>query len=480
MKQIVPIFPEREMPCFLVKKAFPKAFCESIIETHKPFFRKADTHYPTSYRNNERQIKQDEQLSAALFAEIKTHIPERLQTKGIGQYEKGEWKLSGLNEKMRVCRYLPNQYFNKHLDGVHHVSPTVQSKLTFMIYLNGAEDFEGGKTLFFNSKEDDTVIASYIPEQGDLIIFDHNLWHSGDIVTSGEKYILRSDILYQKTDAPDVPQKAFCAEGHLGYIWSSGQLGDYMLTAGRDRKIKTWTLSGQKQAESIAHENSIVQLLALEDTMLLSASRDYTIKIWQVEAGQLQQRCKIKAHQGVVLCLCADGQGGFYSGGADGYIRQWNSAGELQQEIKAHDNWVWSLALQGKTLLSISENGELKQWSAGKEMQCRKFDCPLTAITGTDRQIIIGTFEGSIKVLTKDLEIKQTVRAHKGIIRRIKTTDQYLLTASEDGFVKVWDKGRLKAIAAFQHRNFVQDILPLKDSIISVAYDGQILKNKMP
>jgi hypothetical protein len=69
-----------------------------------------------------------------------------------------------------------------------------------MIYLNCTTEFKGGRTLFFRTKETDEICASYIPKQGHLIVFDHNIWHEGQILKQGEKFVLRDDILYSKKD----------------------------------------------------------------------------------------------------------------------------------------------------------------------------------------------------------------------------------------------------------------------------------------
>ncbi len=203
MNQIKDILPKRKEICLLVPNAFSEELCDEIIKAHKGDFEPANLNYPTSYRNNERQVKNDKAFADLLFEEIKKHIPGEIEIEGISRLEQGVWTLKSLNERIRICRYSEGQYFNKHLDGVHYRSEWLQSKLTFMIYLNGGnEEFEGGRTLFFSSKENDEVIGHYEPSKGDLIIFDHNLWHSGEAIKKGEKYILRSDILYEKSKKP--------------------------------------------------------------------------------------------------------------------------------------------------------------------------------------------------------------------------------------------------------------------------------------
>ena len=71
-----------------------------------------------------------------------------------------------------------------------------------MIYLN--DDFEGGATRFF--KEDqphycpgdpDKVIYSFRPTVGDALVFNSCITHDGAKLSQGEKYILRSEVMYR-------------------------------------------------------------------------------------------------------------------------------------------------------------------------------------------------------------------------------------------------------------------------------------------
>jgi len=93
------------------------------------------------------------------------------------------------------------QRFVRHYDGYEYGSMVYtkdenkpQAKLTFLVYLNN--EFEGGKTTFFNSKGKE--ILAVTPEPGMGLVYTQKLLHEGSIVTSGKKYVLRSDILFSK------------------------------------------------------------------------------------------------------------------------------------------------------------------------------------------------------------------------------------------------------------------------------------------
>jgi hypothetical protein len=69
-----------------------------------------------------------------------------------------------------------------------HVNSHGAGIFAIEIFLN--DNFEGGNT--------DFVWESVKPSQGSALVFPHRFHHQGSVVTSGVKYILRTDVLYTK------------------------------------------------------------------------------------------------------------------------------------------------------------------------------------------------------------------------------------------------------------------------------------------
>jgi len=80
---------------------------------------RADTDYPPSYRNNDRLVLDDTAMAGALFARLRPLLRQSLEVKGRDR-RRETWRLAGLNERMRFCRYRPGQRFSIHQDGVHN------------------------------------------------------------------------------------------------------------------------------------------------------------------------------------------------------------------------------------------------------------------------------------------------------------------------------------------------------------------------
>jgi hypothetical protein len=270
--EIQNLLPGTGCTCFVIPSLFTMAECEGLLSPKiKQSFQAAIANYPTNYRNNDRFVTDNDELADSLFEKVKHYLPATIEDSSGIKAENGLWQLAGLNSRLRFCRYSANQYFNRHLDGVHYQSASCQSKLTFMVYLNGANDFGGGRTLFYKTKETDEVWASYIPRQGDLIVFGHNIWHEGEVLSAGEKFVLRSDILYTKvvTEQPRLP-----FEGHLGYIWKVLKFDEStILSGGRDKVINAWGLDGTLLQSLKGHNNSILDIEKMDAGTFISCSR---------------------------------------------------------------------------------------------------------------------------------------------------------------------------------------------------------------
>ncbi len=97
----------------------------------------------------------------------------------------------GLNERFRFYRYRAGQFFAPHKDGAFRRDATEESLWTVLIYLTGG--VIGGETRLLRHGVD------IRPEAGTLLAFLHRQPHEGASVLSGEKVVLRTDVMYRLT-----------------------------------------------------------------------------------------------------------------------------------------------------------------------------------------------------------------------------------------------------------------------------------------
>ena len=136
----------------------------------------------TAIRNNDRLIADDPALAQTLWERVQPFVPSPL----FGR------EAIGLNERLRYYRYEPSQTFRPHQDGSFRRDNGEKSQVTFMVYLN--DGFGGGATRFdLRYPHGETEV---VPRAGMALLFVHSFRHEGAVVTSGAKYVLRSDVMY--------------------------------------------------------------------------------------------------------------------------------------------------------------------------------------------------------------------------------------------------------------------------------------------
>jgi prolyl 4-hydroxylase len=129
-------------------------------------------------RNNTRVMWDDAGEADALVARVAPSVPARL----MGM------TLAGGNPRIRIYRYSPGEQHGAHWDTVVQLEGGVCSLVTLVFYLN--DDFRGGETDF---PELDQRIT---PRRGRALLFQHRILHVASEVIEGNKFVLRTDILY--------------------------------------------------------------------------------------------------------------------------------------------------------------------------------------------------------------------------------------------------------------------------------------------
>lgn len=111
----------------------------------------------------------------------------------------GVKKAVGLNSNIRVYRYRQGTFFGPHYDDdVTNPVSKHKSEYTLLLYLSGTQDgLEGGATSFYLPLSKDKVAVE--PERGMALFHKHGpdcLLHEGEPVKRGEKWILRTDVMF--------------------------------------------------------------------------------------------------------------------------------------------------------------------------------------------------------------------------------------------------------------------------------------------
>lgn len=133
---------------------------------------------------------------------------------------------TGLNPRLRVLKYdaIDKDEFIPHFDATTRVGGKI-SLLTVLLYLNsgGGQDFQGGETCYLTNDvslgqsvhENKTVV---IPQVGSVVIFEHDLYHAGNPLEWGTKYVLRTDVLFDISEEEWEARPIKAAQGKINDV----------------------------------------------------------------------------------------------------------------------------------------------------------------------------------------------------------------------------------------------------------------------
>lgn len=161
-----------------IQSAEQQGFEAALVNTALGQIRVADV------RNNDRLIVDDPDLAQEWWSRCGALFPPGF----------GRWTACGLNERFRFYRYHPGQKFAAHRDGSFQRNANEISWMTLMVYLN--DGYEGGRRRFDVADLDQPL--SVAPQAGMGLAFMHDRLHEGEAVSSGVKYVLRTDVMYRR------------------------------------------------------------------------------------------------------------------------------------------------------------------------------------------------------------------------------------------------------------------------------------------
>lgn len=170
--------------------------------------------------------------------------------------------------------------------------------------------------------------------------------------------------------------------------------GSLLASASRDQSIRIWDVTTGYCVKTIrGHSDWIRDVVpSLDGRWLLTASTDQTARLWDVSSGE--SKCTYLGHEHVVECVAlapppsyphlaamaglkkappASSSAEFLATGSrDKTIKLWDARGSLLKTLVGHDNWVRGLVFHpgGKYLLSVADDKTIRCWDLTQEAKC--------------------------------------------------------------------------------------------------------------
>jgi len=146
--------------------------------------------------------------------------------------------------------------------------------------------------------------------------------------------------------------------------------GDLIATGGGDNCIRLWdSRNVELLGELRGHTDDVHAVAFAADGMLVSTGDDHTVRIWNVS----QRRCLrvLTGHTGTVPAISVSLDGSLIaSASRDNTIRLWDVQTGIERHIlQGHDDDVSGVAFVGEQLVSASYDGTLRWWDV-KSGEC--------------------------------------------------------------------------------------------------------------
>ena len=184
----------------------------------------------------------------------------------------------------------------------------------------------------------------------------------------------------------------FIPSGAAGSL-SSGNL---LVSASRDKTLRIWDSTTGYCVKTIRGHVDWIRSVApsFDGRWLLSAGNDQTARLWDASSGET--KATLLGHEHVIECCCfASPESYEYlatlaglkkappmsssaefvaTGSRDKSIRLWDARGTLIKTLIGHDNWIRGLVFHpgGKYLLSVSDDKTIRCWDLAQEAKCVK------------------------------------------------------------------------------------------------------------
>ncbi|NBF02271.1 hypothetical protein GV819_08190 [Pseudomonas sp. Fl5BN2] len=232
---------------------------------------------------------------------------------------------------------------------------------------------------------------------------------------------------------------------HFGPISGIATFKDiYVATAGYDNQVILWDARTKTPIQRVLHDHLANQCaFNATGTLLVSASSDYTARVWEVPS--LRLKAVLIGHDDDIemAAFSPDGQT-IATSSRDHSIRLFNLDGQTLKILQGHTADVISVcwSADGQTLVSSSDDGSIRRWDANTGQQLETIDLggveTDTVALSREGIIFAGDDEGKISIISHQGTHLQP--AHSAGIKRIIWDDaqRLLISLSYDRSVMLW------------------------------------------
>lgn len=284
--------------------------------------------------------------------------------------------------------------------------------------------------------------------------------------------------------------------GHLGYICALAMTRDGLLVSGsRDNSIRVWDPRSSRPRVELAdvHSNRVWALASVQhngEEKIVSGSWDSTLIVWDPKTWTMEKR--LLGHSDWVTCMAVVGKKHFVSGSSDSTLRVWNTTlFEPDRVLRGHRGHIYAVCASADSLslFSAGMDGFIYVWETKHWRNVQKLkghpECVVRALAWCDQVngLVSGASDGRLRIWQFDKQdeekfvMRQDIEAHTDWVEALCDMSKGRFSSgSRDCTVKIWNaQGSWECLQTIrQHSHWVYALLFERDALISASCDMKI------
>lgn len=238
--------------------------------------------------------------------------------------------------------------------------------------------------------------------------------------------------------------------------------GQRIISASKDHTLKVWNLhTGMVEQTMIGHEDSVTAVVVLDAQHVVSASQDGSLKVWNLQTGTVEQTLEDRNVMVNTIAVLSNNR--IISGSSHDTLKLWNlQTNEVEQILIGYDDAVheWS-------------KEELKEYEI---QQISQDHFGVNAVVRLDEnRIVYASGDGTLKIWNLQTgKLEQTLQGHEGEVTSVAILDnERIVSASDDHSLIVWNWQTGKIMQILRgHKSGVNSVTVLdRDHIVSACGD---------